>query len=402
MPGLLTGPADVEWVRCETASLPCAVDVPAAWEPRWLEVLVDARGFLSRVGAWPAFERPLLVVTGAPVHALTVPDAAPFLGAGYQTRPAVLLADDVWPDVDVVVHELTHAWLQRVAGAGPRWVVKAGVASTERAAVHEAVADFLAAVHRGGPMVGRASTPEPLEARTLTEVRRCPEDWSGSAHDDAQVVSSALWALRGVVPSDEVVAAVVVAAPRSETVRGFSSAMREALSAAARPAWARLVEAQGLERCDQPIRVTASAPASATVDRFWLPGVGDVDAGATVAAPQAFVLSGRSLQEVTVSLQATQPLSLDVTAGASHFRVDLAGGARPAARFTLESPVDEVQVRVVSANRGPAAYNDVVMAGAAAPASAAGPLVAMLVGLLVVLGLAGWRARRSSSRAHRT
>jgi hypothetical protein len=382
-------------VRCETEQQPCLVEAPVAWEPEFLGVVTAARGYLARVGAWPVFERPLLVVTGAPVHALTVADAAPHLGASFAGRPAVLLSDDVWPDVDVVVHELTHAWLQQVAGPGPRWTVKDGVASTQRAALHEAVADFLAASHAGRAMVGRASTPPQLEARTLTELRRCPNDWTGSAHDDSVVVSSALWALRERVGDAAVVRAVVTAAPRAETVTAFSAAMGAALEDSAKPAWTALVEARGLTACEAPITVQPGTPFSATVDRFWVPGLAEVDAGTALGAPQAFRLKGRQLEDVTVSVQATKPLSLEVSTGHARFRVPLGDGPRPKARFRLEPPADEVQVRVVSSQAGPAAYNDVVMAGASAPSTAPEVVVGALLAVVGVVAAGTWWRRRA-------
>ena len=75
-------------------------------------------------------------------------------------------------------------------------------ASAEPAAVEEALADFFAAALSGDPLMGEYAVGEAAGGaalRSLSDGARCPDAVTGEAHDDARVLSGALWSARVVV-----------------------------------------------------------------------------------------------------------------------------------------------------------------------------------------------------------
>lgn len=105
-------------------------------------------------------------------------------------------------DATVVRHELGHAVIQSTAGlrfSTPR--VETTWANDEVSALHEGLADFLAAAFASDPEIGRYLGPNrnrtadgPL--RTVATAARCPQDLTGLRHEDGLLFSGALWEAR--------------------------------------------------------------------------------------------------------------------------------------------------------------------------------------------------------------
>ncbi|MCB9737298.1 MAG: hypothetical protein H6745_32355 [Deltaproteobacteria bacterium] len=220
-------------------------------------VIDAARARLAAAGLWS--EAPV-VVLDAPIGAavaLSVADAASAGLRAYAGRPAILFQEaPTEPELDVVVHELTHVWLRARGWNPPRWVLAGGRANHESAVVHEGVADFVAAALTGDPLVGDG-LGEPSAVRDLRAAARCPDDLVGAPYADAAVVSSALWELSGAGGEPADLAAVLdavraVGPEHTERVATWVGAVSARLAAEAprlAMRWAELAEARGLRRC---------------------------------------------------------------------------------------------------------------------------------------------------------
>jgi hypothetical protein len=120
-------------------------------------------------------------------------------------------------DATVVRHELGHAVVQSTAAlrfGQPR--VESTWASDERGALHEGLADFLAAASANDPDIGPYLGPNrdrtgdgPL--RSTTNSIACPAGLEGTIHEDGRIIAGALWDARTLLPAGHLDAAVYAA-----------------------------------------------------------------------------------------------------------------------------------------------------------------------------------------------
>jgi len=243
--------------------------------------LLDAHGFTT------GGSTPIVIALDASLPdgtlALSVADAGSAGLKDYAGRPAVLLArgSSAEADIDVMVHELVHIWM-RARGpseaVAPRWTLDAGVASHQSALVHEGVADFVAAAVTQDPVLGEVSNPDG-PPRSLRVPARCPGGLTGATHEDALLVSGALWEVSGEgrdpASMAATLAAVATAAPSSAAdVATFVDGLGRALTTHPSPLaarWSEVVEARGLTACGAPLPVGATR-LSARADAFIAPG----------------------------------------------------------------------------------------------------------------------------------
>lgn len=138
-------------------------------------------------------------------------DNAYFMPGWEGTTDSIVLGQgtvvDFAYDADVVYHEFGHA----VVNAGPAFdglTLDAWGAWDAPAALHEAYADWLAAVKSADPLVGDYVGPglagyagtERAGIRDLSSGAACPGALNGEPHQDSLPFSSALWDLRAALP----------------------------------------------------------------------------------------------------------------------------------------------------------------------------------------------------------
>jgi hypothetical protein len=120
-------------------------------------------------------------------------------------------------DATVVRHELGHAVVQATADLRFSNVrLTSTWANDEGGALHEGLADYLAAAQANDPEVGRYLGPQrdrtadgPL--RSTANATRCPESLWGTRHEDGLLFSGALWEARGDFDSQRFDTAVYAA-----------------------------------------------------------------------------------------------------------------------------------------------------------------------------------------------
>ncbi len=378
-------------LRCFEVQRPCEARLATS------EILTarvaSARAFLAEHG----IVVDPIVVMDAPVRmALTVQDLGAWLGPRYTGQVGVLLAPGVDAQV-VITHELVHVWLIEAGAREPRWVVEGGVANNEAALVQEALADFAAVVQSGDPKIGRQALPDGEATRSLAVTARCPEGLRGDAHDDALVLSTALWEAGRTLGPEVVLRAVAKVGSRgSGSVAALSRELGQALGEGGAKVWAQVAERHGLEACGAARPLGPHARVSAPGRDFVVPAIGD-----GVQAPQAFAIEVPvGVPSLGVSLRPGArdlPLSLVWRDVDGHGEVPLVGW--PMAAATIEGAQGEVVVRVMSRAKEDVRYNDlrVTFASPAPPAApvsssscgAAGADLGLWVALAYV-----WRRRR--------
>lgn len=377
-------------LECHAVHRPC--EARLASSQVLTERVAAAQAFLGRHGI--AVDP--IVVANAPVRmALTVSDLGTWLGPQYAGKIGVLLAPGVDAQV-VITHELVHVWLTEAGATEPRWVVSDGVANNEAALVQEALADFAAVVQAGDPKIGRLADSE--ATRTLAAMARCPEGLRGDAHDDALVLSGALWEAARTLGPEVVLAAVAKAGPRgSASVAALSRELGRALDEGGAKVWAQVAARHGLDVCAAPRPLGTQARVSAPGRDFVVPGAAD----GVVQAPQAFVIEvPEAVPSVTVSLRpGARDLPLSLAWRDAHGQGEVPVAGWPIASATIEGARGTVVVRVASRSPEVTRYNDLrltlappVVAPAEAPSTAcaaAGPDG----GLMVVMLWALFRAR---------
>lgn len=262
---------DAVVVLCDAGTPLCQGGLPAAPE-RVAEVratLAAARAQLEPVGLWPGAP---VIMLDAPLRrsvAFSVQDAASVGLDAYAGRPATLFAVNAEPDLDVVVHELTHVWMRAAGWNPPRWELEGGRATHQSAVLHEGIADFVAAALTQDPTIGEGLGSS-AASRSIDTAARCPDDLTGFPHLDAAVVSGALWELSGAgcAPADldNVLSAIVASGPSpTDRVGTWARDMTSRLatdSPSLAMRWMRLVDERGLRRCGDAIALDGQdAPA---------------------------------------------------------------------------------------------------------------------------------------------
>ncbi|MBL8788765.1 MAG: hypothetical protein JNJ59_27970, partial [Deltaproteobacteria bacterium] len=100
---------------------------------------------------------------------------------------------------------------------------------------------FGAAARRDDPVIIRRTTEGGGVPRSLRPFARCPDDLRGDGHDDALVLSGALWEAREALSNETLLRAIGHAAPlANDRVATFVGALERALgqtSAAAARRW---------------------------------------------------------------------------------------------------------------------------------------------------------------------
>jgi len=101
-------------------------------------------------------------------------------------------------DGDVIRHEYTHfsVGADRLLG----YAYDELGFDDAPLSINEALADFFTSSVYGDPVLGAYSLGG--SARNLEEFRRCPDHYLGEVHYDGQIVSSALWRLRGMIGAE--------------------------------------------------------------------------------------------------------------------------------------------------------------------------------------------------------
>lgn len=105
-------------------------------------------------------------------------------------------------DGDVVAHEIGHALAATLAPALGRRGWDAWGPQVEPGALNEGWADYFAAAFAwqrnipGSHAVGEYAAGSQAGLRSLTTVRRCPDDVVGDVHHDSLIWSGALWTIR--------------------------------------------------------------------------------------------------------------------------------------------------------------------------------------------------------------
>lgn len=294
-------------LRCEAAPTPTRE--PSAREDIARETIEAARAALEAAGLGaPA---PLIALDARldGLLALTVRDAGLVGLTGFAGRPVILLSAGTETHRDVLIHELTHVWMRTHGIDDARWRVEtqtgAGLTisdphgaalrvSHESAVVQEGLADLVAAALTQDPLLY-----EGFEAarRSVRSDVRCPEGLTGFVHEDAAIVSGALWALGGdhAARRSEVLAALRTAVtsaksrapsvPADSGVAAFVDALGAALvdhpDLATR--WRELVAERGLRECATPITLGPGRTSARAMD-FLAAGTRRFDAAYPGAA----------------------------------------------------------------------------------------------------------------------
>lgn len=354
----------------------------------------EARALLEPVGLWVRAPIVALDARLGGAVATTFADAASEGFPEFLGRPVVFFDTSLGavPDLDVVLHELTHVWLRAAGADDARWRFEpsrdgsgSGRANHEAAMVHEGLADFAAAALTGDPALGEG-LGERFGTTSLRVEVRCPGGLTGSPHQDSLVVSGALWELGGV-GRDAAAMAEVLGAVRRFPVEGgggverFSRGLREVLDGALAERWSALVERRGLERCDAPIEVGASRVSARSGD-FIAAGTGRFGGSGPVGGPLGFAarIGGADTAKVLVRSAESGALSVEWRAVGASGEV-LGAGVAP-----LEgAPSSWVSVSLPTGSQGfdfvfttttsnDVAYNDVrVTTEVRAPPERVGP-----------------------------
>lgn len=427
--------SEVVVVTCGESPAGCAGASPAptARALAVREAVAAARAHLEPAGLWSvapviALDAPL----GSAV-ARTVQDAATEGLTGYAGRPAVLIASGgAETNLDVLLHELTHVWMRSQGAEDARWRMVDGRASHESAVVHEGLADFVAAALTGDPILaeglGARATPHSLRA-----LAACPGGLTGFAHEDAVIVSGALWELGGAGRTPAAMSEVVSAVRESAVAGGADvgalvDALAAALTARSSPLaarWSEIVEARGLRACHAPIELGA-ARASARAMDFLAAGAARLGV-AEVSGPIHFSAAVAGAQAARVTARSGRPGVLVITWQArgtdggvvGEGRAPLVGWPSQHAQIALPPASHALRFAFATSERADVTYNDVAVAligpRPAEPRSAQAVVVepprppaprsSCAVGgpsdvlLAVLVGWLAWRRRRRRSRA---
>ncbi len=408
--------------------------------------LDEAKALLEPVGLWATEPIVALDARLAGTVATTFDDAAKEGLEAYPGRPVIFFDTraQAVPDLDLVLHELTHVWMRTAGAKDTRWRVLDGRADHESALVHEGLADFVAAALTGDPILG-----EGLGRATSLRVEvKCPEGLTGSPHADALVVSGALWELAGAgrnaAEINEVLSAVrATAVDGSRGVSSLVDALGAALSARSTPGspagvgtadatslgarWAALVEQRGLRRCGEPI-VVGPERVSARTGEFLAVGTARFAGNGparTIGGPLAFTARVSGEGAAKVMARSSEPGSLSIDWSAFGAGGEALGAGRaplegwPAQWATITLPTGSHTLDFVFTSSAPhdLAYNDVRVAlsgsrtaqdiaqdtaqiAAPTPPPGSGCTVGSALGLLD-LGLPlcfAWLARRRTRR----
>lgn len=393
----------------------------------------EARALLEPAGLWAG--APVVALDARPggVVATTFADAASAGFPEFLGRPVVFFDTSLGavPDLDVVLHELTHVWLRAAGADDARWRLEkgwdgslSGRANHDAAMVHEGLADFVAAGLTGDPVLGEG-LGERFGTTSLRVEVRCPDGLTGSPHEDSLVVSGALWELGGA-GQDAASMAGVLAAVRGAAVEGsagverFSRALREVLDDALAARWDGLVQRRGLERCDAPIEVGVSRVSARSGD-FIAAGTGRFGGsgplGGPVGGPLGFSARVADTETVKVMVRSAESdtLSIDWRAVGASGEVLGAGVAplvlAPSAWVSVSLPAGSQVLDFVftTTTSNDVAYNDVrvttevrvaperVGPGGARSGCGGGVMGGVELGL--VLGLVAQRFRRARTSA---
>lgn len=389
----------------------------------------EARALLEPAGLWARAPVVALDARLGGTVATTFADAANEGFSEFLGRPVVFFDSRLGavPDLDVVLHELTHVWL-RAAGAGDaRWRFEPGRdgslserANHESAMVHEGLADFVAAALTGDPVLGEG-LGERFGTTSLRVEVRCPDGLTGSPHLDSLVVSGALWELGGA-GQDAASMAEVLGAVRGVAVEGssgverFSRALREVLDEAHAARWDGLVERRGLERCDATMDVGGSR-VSARAGDFIAAGTGRFGGSGPVGGPLGFSarVGGADTAKVLARSSESHALSVDWRALGASGEVLGAGVvplvAAPSSWVSVALPTGSQVLDFVftTATSNDVAYNDVrvmrevraapepVAPGGAGSGCGVGMMSGVELGLVLYLVAQRFRRARTSA-----
>jgi len=113
-------------------------------------------------------------------------------------------------DADVLMHEMTHGFFDEIYELDP---VIDGLGFTGMVmGLNEAIADFVPSHITDDALIGRhmGKIIKKSYLRDLNSLRKCPEYLDGEFHNDGEIISTALWGARGLVPDRELFAKMVL------------------------------------------------------------------------------------------------------------------------------------------------------------------------------------------------
>lgn len=139
-------------------------------------------------------------------------------------------------DADIVFHELMHGVTHTLLPNMRYYHLDRWGASTEPGALNEAWSDYFSASFTNAPEIGEYTAQEfagsPPYQRTMNAPNKCPDDYVGQVHEDANIVNSALWKIRQyfidelrrpAIDFDRMVFDAIRASPNSVNFSSFSN-----------------------------------------------------------------------------------------------------------------------------------------------------------------------------------
>jgi hypothetical protein len=379
-----------EYLACEADASPLGECAPLAeaLQASVARLVAESVSALVRIsvcqGPLPSLR---VVIQDSTSRAMALPDG----------RPIIVLTPAASKDLDVMTHELTHLCLGQAEWPEVH-LDAAGRASTQHRAVAEGVADALAAWRSGLSVLARQSTPATMEAKNVALPAKCPESLNGQPHDDAQVVSSALWAAMQASTPDLIATAAAQAARKQGTIADFDRAMKEALTGPAREAFLKASSDALLVDCGRAIPLRASQTFSAERDRFVLPGTRHTKQLQSVRGPQSFVVEfDTPVNAAQVSVRSAQQggtVSVWFSTPSQQGTAALSASAIPSGTLVFEQPTTHLEIAFVSSRASDAYFNDVTVTGQPASTSPLPWVSAATATLLAGLWLfRRWRSR---------
>jgi MYXO-CTERM domain-containing protein len=189
---------------------------------------------------------------------------------------------DFAQDSDVFNHEFTHYVTENAIAynAGGFHFDSYG-RSPFSAAIDEGLSDYFACTVNGDPLLGEASLALLGVARDLQDTSKvCPDDMSGEAHNDGEIIGSTAWSLRdalGATLADDLVwraaSLLTFGASFGDFGRGLQQGADEMVTEGQLTAMQRsdvetMLTSRGLNECDPELPLHLGEPRSESLRGF--------------------------------------------------------------------------------------------------------------------------------------
>ncbi len=133
-------------------------------------------------------------------------------------------------DEDILAHEFTHYVSHNAIGFNPGlFATDAQGRISYSASIDEGVADYFACSQSNDARFGN-TLPAEWQRNLAGRAMRCPEDVTGEAHNDGQIIARAAWAIREVLGSqraDSLVWNAVTTLTWKSSMQDFATSLRE-------------------------------------------------------------------------------------------------------------------------------------------------------------------------------